>query len=391
MVKIIVLRYVALRLSFKLIEAVVMKLSQLDTPALIVDLDVVEANLATMQQRIKNLNTTLRPHTKAHKIPALAHLQMTYGAVGICTSKLGEAEVMAAGGVNDILITTPIGGDKKYQRLINLHRTYPSFTFRQVIDHPQHVQAIAKHAAAAGIEVRLLIEVESGQQRCGVAIGDELVALIEDIQQTDGVIYDGLQAYSGHLQLIKGNEKRAEMARDAVTELFSFVENTLRPQGMAPDVISGGGTGTFEATEGKGFTEIQAGSFIFMDASYTAINESLKGETEIPFSAALKVLSTVISHPTQQRAVIDAGMKSLSIDLGMPIVEGRDDVRYQTGGDEHGILHLSEHSQSFTIGDVVTCIPSHCDTTLNNFDTLHAVRGDQVVQSWEISGRGRSD
>lgn len=367
-----------------------MKLENLDTPALFIDIDTVEKNLAEMQRRIDHLGLTLRPHTKAHKIPQLAQKQIDFGAKGICTSKLGEAEVMLEGGIKDILITTPIAGDTKIQRLIKLHTQYPEAQLYQVIDHPQHVDEIALLARQSNVEVNLLIEVESGQQRCGVAVGNNLTALIDKITNTAGVRYLGIQAYSGHLQLIKGFDERQKQARSAVIALFDYIDTELKPRNLTPKIISGGGTGTYQAYKGLNYTEIQAGSYLFMDASYSNIGDEEHQDRNLQFSPALKVLSTVISHPTPNRAVIDAGMKSLSIDLGMPTVDFRQDITYQCGGDEHGILHLSS-DQTLKIGQTLVLTPSHCDTTLNNFDYLHVVKNGLVVDKWKIAGRGRSD
>ncbi|MDA0117526.1 DSD1 family PLP-dependent enzyme [Vibrio sp. T11.5] len=367
-----------------------MKLEHIDTPALFIDLDTVEHNLAEMQRRINQLGLTLRPHTKAHKIPQLAHKQIEYGAQGICTSKLGEAEVMLQGGISDILITTPIAGQTKYQRLIDLHIQYPQAILYQVIDHPQHIESIAELAQQAGISVNLLIEVESGQQRCGVAVGPQLLAMIEKVVQTQGVHYAGIQAYSGHLQLMKGFEQRQQQARSAVSELFDFIDNQLKPRDLVPAIISGGGTGTYQAYQGLAYTEIQAGSYLFMDNAYRNIGDEQDAHLNQQFNSALKVLSTVISQPTPQRAVIDAGMKSLSIDLGMPIVDSRPDLTYQCGGDEHGIVHLSD-GNPLNIGETLVLTPSHCDTTLNNFDYLYVVKQGEIVNKWKIAGRGRSD
>ena len=368
-----------------------MKISQLDTPALLVDLDKMNQNIETMQQRINDLGLMLRPHTKAHKSPIIAQRQIDAGAKGICVAKLGEAEVMAEGGISDILITTPIAGEKKIQRLINLYLKYPDFRFIQVIDHHDHVAEIGQFALKAGVCAELMIEVESGQQRCGVDVGEPLLELIRAIKNTQGVSYAGIQAYSGHLQHVKGYAERNHQARNAVTSLFNFISEVLEPKELAPEMISGGGTGTYAAYQDLSFSEIQAGSYLFMDAAYQAIGDEHSHLENNQFSPALKVISTVISAPTEKRRVIDAGMKCLSIDLGMPKLEHTEAVRYQTGGDEHGILHLEYGEELPKLGQKVILLPSHCDTTLNNFDTIYVVQGENVVDEWPILGRGRSD
>ena len=365
--------------------------SQLDTPALLVDLEAMDQNIRQMQAQVSSCGLNLRPHGKAHKIPALAQRQLAQGAQGICTAKLGEAEVMAAAGIPDILITTPIAGETKYQRLISLHLVYPTVRFCQVVDHPDHVHEIARHAAAAGITVDLLIEVESGQQRCGVAVGEALLNLVRLIVDNPHVHYRGVQAYSGHLQHVHGFAERQRQARAAVLPLFDFIASVLRPIGLAPAVVSGGGTGTYPACEGLGFTEIQAGSYLFMDAAYRATGNSHGDAVNDSFLPALKVLTTVISTPTPHRAVIDAGMKSLSTDMGMPLLDGFPAVQYLTGGDEHGKLMLPDGHAGFAIGQRLLMLPSHCDTTLNNFNTLHGVRDGHLVESWPIAARGRCD
>ncbi|MFD2179007.1 DSD1 family PLP-dependent enzyme [Veronia pacifica] len=369
-----------------------MKLEQLDTPALFVDLDVLESNLEAMQQRINKLGVKLRPHTKAHKIPALAQMQIDRGASGICVAKLGEAEVMAAGRIKDILITTPIAGETKYQKLIDLKLRHPKITLIQVIDSKEHVLAIGNMAKNAGVTIPLIIEVESGQQRCGLDADEGLIALIKLINSTAGVSYEGIQAYSGHLQHTKGYEQRNKVARAAVKDVFEFIENELTEDDLRPSIISGGGTGTFEAYQGLSYTEIQAGSYIFMDNAYQKIGDEHQNDINQQFGIALKVLTSVISHPKPNRAVVDAGTKCLSIDMGVAEVESHPDIMYQSGGDEHGILHLpSTHCPELKLGQKLIMHPSHCDTTLHNFNQLVGVRNGEVVTTWQIEGRGRSD
>ncbi len=368
-------------------------LEKLDTPSLVVDLDVMEKNLKRMQAFASQHSLALRPHTKAHKIPALAAIQVSLGAQGICVAKLGEAEVMLAGGIKDILITTPIANSIKLERLTNLYLKYPDARIIQVIDHSAHAIAIDHIAAKHGVLVEVLIEAECGQQRCGVEAGPELLSLIELVNKLPAVKYSGIQAYTGHLQHVRDYQERVHLARSSVKPIFDFISNRLTTPELKPEIISGGGSGTYDAYDNIPLTELQAGSYLFMDWDYHSIGSSDGSAFYKDFDCALKVWTTVISRPAPDRAVVDAGMKCLSIDSGMPHVEGHEDIQYQTGGDEHGILHFSENSQnlSLNIGDRIMMIPSHCDTTLNQFDKLYGIRDGMVEKCWIIEGRGRSD
>ncbi len=370
-----------------------LSLEQLDTPSLIVDLDVMEKNLGRMQSFANKNHVNLRPHTKAHKIPELALLQIEHGAQGICVAKLGEAEVMLAGGVRDVLVTTPIANAQKIERLVAARKKYPESKLMQVIDDTRHAELISAAAVDAGVSVDLLIEVESGQNRCGVEVGPDLLALIKTINTLPNINYKGIQAYSGHLQHVESFQEREKLARAAVEPVFAYIEKHLTEPELRPEIVSGGGSGTYNMYEGLFFTELQAGSYLFMDWDYHTIGAANGDNVYNDFDCALKVWTTVISHPKPSRAVVDAGMKCLSIDSGMPKVEGRDDIEYMTGGDEHGILHLCDGSggKALQIGDKLAVIPSHCDTTLSQFKTLYGIRNGRIEQQWEILGRGRSD
>ena len=365
-------------------------LDQLDTPSLLVDLDVMEENLGKMQNFATQNRVNLRPHTKAHKVPEIALQQIRRGAKGICVAKLGEAEVMLKGGVSDILITTPIANLQKIQRLITIRKQYPDARVIQVIDDKKHAELINDAAMEAHVSVDLLIEVESGQQRCGVEPGTELLPLIKVINALPNVRYIGIQAYSGHLQHVKSFQERKLLARAAVEPVFSFIQNHLTNPELRPEIVSGGGSGTYNMYEGLPFTELQAGSYLFMDWAYHTVEAANGDPIYSDFGCALKVWTTVISHPKRNRAIVDAGMKCLSVDSGMPVVEGYSDIVYTTGGDEHGILSLNGN-KPLSIGDKLAIIPSHCDTTLGQFSMLYGVRNGLVETQWCIQGRGRSD
>lgn len=365
-------------------------LDQLDTPSLIVDLDIMENNMRAMQDFADRNSVNLRPHTKAHKIPEIALLQIERGAQGVCVAKLGEAEVMLSGGVRDVLITTPIANKQKIQRLISAKKQYPDCRLIQVIDSIFHAELISAAAREAGLDIDLIIEVESGQNRCGIDVGDELLSLIHEINELPNVHYKGIQAYSGHLQHINEYQERKRLARAAVNPVFNFIREKLTASELQPEIISGGGSGTYNMYECLPFSEIQAGSYLFMDWDYHKIGSASGDCFYSDFGCALKVWATVISHPKSNRAVIDAGMKCLSIDSGMPKVDGHEGIEYTTGGDEHGILNFSNAS-FLKIGEKLALIPSHCDTTLNQFDVLYGIRDGIVETQWEIQGRGRSD
>jgi 3-hydroxy-D-aspartate aldolase len=367
------------------------RIEELDTPSLLVDLDVMEDNLQRMQTFIDGTAIALRPHTKAHKIPDLAKQQVALGAQGICVAKLGEAEVMVAAGLDDVLITTPIANPIKIARLVALKRAFPAARIVQVIDSVVHARGISEAASIAGVEIDLLIEVECGQKRCGLTPGIELVQLIDLIIDLPAVNYAGLQAYTGHIQLVANYEERNRFARDLVVPVFEFIAKELKDSIRSPEIVSGGGTGTYSSYDGFPFTELQAGSYIFMDWNYHTIGSKDGSATYNDFACALKVWTTVVSKPTETRAVVDAGMKSLSIDSGMPQVEGLRGVEYSSGGDEHGILTLTPTAPSLEIGQRIKIIPSHCDTTLTQFNKLYGMRGSMVEQEWEIAARGRSD
>jgi D-serine deaminase-like pyridoxal phosphate-dependent protein len=366
-------------------------LDQLDTPSLTVDMDTMESNMVRMKSFIDSSPLDLRPHTKAHKIPDMARLQLNLGAKGICVAKLGEAEVMVDAGIDDVLITTPIANPIKIARLIALKERHPQSRIIQIVDNAYHVEHISRAANKAGVNVELLIEIECGQKRCGVNPGPELVELIELINRLPNVSYEGLQAYTGHVQHVRDYRDRKKQARDLVQPLFDFIQKRLTTPAMRPKIISGGGTGTYDAYDGLPFTELQAGSYLFMDLDYHTVGSKNGNRIYEDFDCALKVWTTVISKPSPERVVVDAGMKCLSIDSGMPKVENMSDVVYTSGGDEHGILTMPSATTTLEIGERIMIIPSHCDTTLNQFSRIYGIRGNNVETEWEIQGRGRSD
>lgn len=364
---------------------------QLDTPSLIVDLDLMESNSKKMMSFIATSGHSLRPHVKAHKIPELAMFQLAEGAEGICTAKLGEMEVMVKAGIRNVLNTTPIANEQKNHRLSALLKSYPKARIIQVIDSIEHVRMLENTLSKDNLKLEVLVEVETGQERCGVMVGKDLLDLVKAIKKSNSLVYSGIQAYSGHLQHIVGHENRIQQARDAVLPVINFLNDPVNKRKLAYEILSGGGTGTYDSYSNMPLTEIQAGSYLFMDYHYSTIGSKSGDQQYNDFACALKVLTTVISKPTPHRAVVDAGMKALSIDSGMPLIEGFQELGYTSGGDEHGIINIPKGFEQLSIGDKLVVIPSHCDTTLNQYNTLYGIRNGNVEVEWDIKGRGRSD
>lgn len=357
----------------------------LDTPALLVDLDRLERNIERMQSIVAGAGVALRPHVKTHKCPEIARLQAAAGARGVCCAKLGEAETMAAAGIDDLLVTTPIAGSAKLQRAVEIARRAK---LSVVADDAEAIRALSQAAGAGGVSMSVVVEVNVGQDRCGVPPGVEAARLAQLVEKSPGLRFAGLQGYHGRLQGIASYEARRAEVRAALERLMVSVEQ-LRHHAIACSVLTGGGTGSAALdVELRGLTELQPGSYVYMDSSYGKLAWDMQG-APIPFEQSLSVLSSVVSRPVKERAVLDAGWKSLSCDSGMPVVRGLAGTTFEFAGDEHGTLRGID-AMNLRPGDRVELIPSHCDTTVNLYDRVLVCRGDVVVDAWTITGRGRS-
>jgi len=356
-----------------------MRMEQLDTPALIVDLDILERNIAQMADFFAGQRAALRPHIKTHKTPAIAHMQLKAGAIGITCAKVGEAEVMAKAGIRDILIANQVVGQVKIDRLMDLAR-HADVTV--AVDDARNVTDLSRAASAKGVVVRTLVEVDIGMKRCGVPAGEPALELARQVTASPGLRLAGLMGYEGHLVLISDYEERQREVRTALKPL-SDTADLLRRHGLPVDIISGGGTGTYDITGSYPMmTEIEAGSYVFMDTTYHAVRPE--------FGISLTLLATVISRPQPGYIVTDAGLKALSKEFGWPglvNVPGAD-MRYLS--EEHGVIDLTDpEAVDLQPGDKVRFIPSHCCTTVNLHDKLYAVRKGVVEAIWPISARGK--
>ncbi len=357
-------------------------LEQLDTPAMLVDLDLMEANIGRLFERLRPSGVKVRPHLKTVKSPELARRLIAAGAVGGCVAKISEAEVMSAAGIADLLITTEIVGPPKVARLVELVRR--NLAIKIVIDHPQTAEAInlALEQAAISEPLQYLIDVNVGQNRTGVQPGPAAVELAYQIAEYKHLKLIGVQGYEGHLQHITDRAKREASCQQAMA-LLTDTARQLREAGFAIETVTTGGTGTAEfCATYPGVTEVQPGSFIFMDTDYrNALGPS--------FSNALTILATVVSCPAQRQAVTDAGLKSLSTDSGFAEPKGYPGVRYRPGGDEHGILEWDEGAIGPQLGARIELIPSHIDTTVNLHDYYYAWRRGKIVEIWAVATRGK--
>jgi 3-hydroxy-D-aspartate aldolase len=362
-----------------------MTFDEVDTPALIVDLDAFERNLRRLAERVAGQGVRLRPHAKTHKCPVIALKQVELGAVGVCVQKVSEAEAMVHGGVRDVLVTNEIVGRQKLRRLMALAHTA---RVGVCVDDPAQIadlDAAAEEAGVASLPVH--VEINMGGNRCGVEPGEPALALARRIGDSRRLRFAGLQAYHGSAQHLRGWDERQRAIADAV-EKAAITRDLLSANGIACDNITGAGTGTFEFEAGSGvYTELQCGSYVFMDADYGR-NLDRDGRMIDAFEHSLFVWATVMSRPNDERAIVDAGLKALAFDSGPPTVWDEPAATYERASDEHGRLAIGGATNRLKLGDKVRLVPGHCDPTVNLYDWYVGIRGDRVESVWPITARG---
>lgn len=357
------------------------------TPALVLDLDRFESNLGKMAAYLRERGRGFRPHAKTHKCPEIARAQIKAGASGICTAKVSEAEVFAEYGVKGLLITTAVVGRHKIQRAIQLARTAPDTIF--VVDDEPNARELFEAADAAKMNLNVALDLYVGG-RTGISPGAPAVELAQKIAGMPRLKLQGLQAYAGHASHTISFEKRREVSQQAMGKAVE-TRRLLEKAGIEAPLLSGGSTGTYNIdSQIDGITELQPGSFIFMDVDYWRIGGQ-SGEKYTDFESSLTVLATVVSRPEPKKAIADAGLKAFSTDKPFP-PESKDvkGLKYAFAGDEHGRLDFSEAERELTVGDRLEFVIPHCDPTVNLYDRLYAVRGDKVEKVWKIAARGMS-
>ena len=361
-----------------------MSLDEVDTPALIVDLDAFERNLRRLAERVKGSGVRLRPHAKTHKCAVIALKQMELGAVGVCCQKVSEAEAMVYGGVKDVLVTNEIVGRQKLRRLMGLAG---SAKIGVCADDPHQVSDLEIAANEAGITLPVHVEINMGGNRCGVEPGEPALDLARRIGDAPHLTFAGLQAYHGSAQHLRTYEERQRAIASAVDKA-ALTRDLLAANGIPCDNITGAGTGTFEFETASGvYTELQCGSYIFMDADYGR-NLDRDGQPTHAFEPSLFVWATVMSRPTEERAIVDAGLKALAFDSGPPSVWDEPAATYERASDEHGRLAVKSATNRLKLGDKVRLVPGHCDPTVNLYDWYVGIRGERVAEVWPITARG---
>ncbi len=326
----------------------------------------------------------LRPHAKTHKCPVIALKQMALGAVGVCVQKVGEAEAMVYGGVGDVLVTNEIVGRQKLRRLMSLASMA---RIGVCADDMGQVQALEAAAGEAGVTLPVYVEVNMGGNRCGVEPGEPALDLARRIAEAPHLSFAGLQAYHGSAQhLRQWDERRAAIAQ--ATAKAGHTRDLLAQNGIDCPVVTGAGTGSFEFETASGvYTELQCGSYIFMDADYGR-NLDRGGGPARTFEPSLFVWATVMSRPTGERAIVDAGLKALAFDSGPPAVWDEPAATYERASDEHGRLAVTSATNRLQIGDKIRLVPGHCDPTVNLYDWYVGVRAGRVEAIWPITARG---
>ena len=362
--------------------------SAIQTPCLILDLDALERNIVKMGDWAREHGVRHRVHGKMHKSVDVALLQQRLGgACGVCCQKVSEAEVFARGGIRDVLVSNQVRDPAKIDRLARI----PKLGARTIccVDDVTNVADLSEAAVRHGTTIECLVEIDCGAGRCGVTTTPETVEIAKAIDAAPGLKFAGIQAYQGAMQHLDSYEDRKAKIEVAVAMVRDAVD-TLKTCGLDCDIVGGGGTGSyyFEGTSGV-YNELQCGSYAFMDADYGRIldrdgNRIDRGEWE----NALFILTSVMSHVKADKAICDAGLKAQSVDSGLPVVFGRDDVEYIKCSDEHGVI--ADPQRALRVNDRLRLVPGHCDPTCNVHDWYVGVRGGKVETVWPVSARGKA-
>ena len=359
----------------------------LDTPALCVDIGKLEQNIATLKAKLAATGVATRPHAKTHKCPAIAKIQLATGSIGVCVAKVSEAEALFASGVEPILMTTANVTAGKVRRAMALRKANPHFI--QAVDHPDNAHDLSAAARQAGIVADVVVDVAVGT-RTGVPAGPQAVALAQLVDTLPHLKLRGLISYDGGVQHVKGFQNRRERALENFEPSVRTYESMKR-SGLNTEIFSGGGTGTYNImTRVPGFTDLQVGSYIFMDAQYLEIGGESNDALYTDFAPSLTVVTTVLNTYFPGRLTTDAGAKALTLNTPEAIVIGESGFAYNAGSDEFGVIRYETANKRYKVGDALELIVPHCDPVVNEYDQIYATRKDRVEAIWPITARGHS-
>jgi len=351
---------------------------ELDTPALLLDLEVLEENVERVAEYHKCRHIQWRPHAKGFKSPAIAHMLKRAGAIGVTVAKVSEAEVMAAAGIDDILIAHLVVGDQKTSRLAALQR---QSQVKVTVDHADQIEPMAEAARNAGVTIGALVDMDLGLERCGVRSVEEAVTLASLVAQTPGLRFEGIMGYEGHTHLIPDQSSKREEITRAIAYLAN-VRGAVEASGLTCRIVSAGGSGSYQFTANlPGVTETQAGGGIFACRYYTQVCR-VEGLTP-----ALSVLATVVSRPTPQRAVLDIGLKSISNHHVMPALRDYENCLVIKLAAEHAVIEVGA-GEDFPIGKKLAVTPGYSDLTFMLHDRVIGHRWNKVETVWPLLGRG---
>ena len=360
----------------------------LDTPALVVDLDVLEANIATMQRTVARNGIASRPHAKTHKTPEIARMQLETGSVGICVAKISEAHALFKHGIEPLLMTTSNVTPTKINRAMHLRKWCDQFI--QATDTPENARLLAEAADSLGLVADVVVDVYPGGHRTGITPGRPALELAQLVDRLPSLRLRGMLCYDGGSQHVTGFEKRESQTLERLVPAAETFEQFQRA-GLSTEIFSGGGTGTYNIDhQTPGLTDVQVGSYVFMDAQYMGIGGMNDADVYSDFNPALTILTTVLNAQYEGRATTDAGAKACTINRPWAIVKGETGMSYTSGSDEFGSIRYEDPSRTYQVGEKLELIVSHCDPVVNLYDQMYAVRNGVVESVWEVSARGQS-
>lgn len=360
----------------------------LNTPALVLDLEMLDRNIAEMASFAKAHGLKLRPHSKTHKSADVARRQIAAGALGVCCAKLGEAEALGEAGIQSLHITSPVVTPQAITRLVELNAKVSDLML--VVDHPDNAEALAAAAEKAGKPLAVIVDIDPGLHRTGTATPESTVELVQKIVKRKSLKYAGVQFYCGrHQHIVDFKQRTAEI--EERTEYLRSILARLEAAGLKPAIITGSGTGTHFIDAKLGvFTELQVGSYVFMDHDYNVCD--LRGAGKPTFEQALQIDARVVSANTPGMVTVDAGLKAMATEKGPPMVlrGAAPGATTRFMGDEHLAVIAPEGQAAPKLAEQVVLIPPHCDPTVNLYESYHVVRGDTLVEIWPVTARGRS-